>query len=108
EDVAFSRQIYLQPRGRLVKLNVHQADDGGCRQPGNTHAEQRCQSLGEVAGRDTLQVKDRKQRLDRFRAAHVGRQDRRREPESTKVSTSSVSSWTRGSSRVMGGSRKSR
>jgi hypothetical protein len=33
----------------------------------------------------TLQVKDRQQRLDRFRAAHVGRQDRRREPDAVGV-----------------------
>src|SRR5258705_2955627 len=48
-------------------------------------AKQRRQRLGEVAGRDPLQVKDRQQRLDRFRAAHVRRQDRRREPDAVGV-----------------------
>lgn len=51
------------------------------------------QSLGEVATGDTLQAKDRKQRLDRFRAAHVGRQadashsprDRPREPDALGI-----------------------
>src|SRR5262249_61557697 len=64
---------------------VLQAADGGCRQPGRILAEQRRQSLGEVAGGDTLQVKDWQQRLDRFRPAHVGRQDRRREPDAVGV-----------------------
>ena len=67
-DVALCRQIAPLPRGVFFKPTVLQAADGGCRQPGSILAEQRCQSLGEVAGRDTLQVKDRKQRLDRFRA----------------------------------------
>jgi len=69
----------------FVKPNILQAADGGCRQPGSILAEQRRQSLGEVAGGDTLQVKDRQQRLDRFRAAHVGRQYRRREPDAVGV-----------------------
>src|SRR5258708_1282597 len=84
-DVTLRRQIALLPRGVLVKPTVLQAADGGCRQPGSILAEQRRQSLGEVAGGDTLQVKDRQQRLDRLRPAHVGRQDRRREPDAVGV-----------------------
>src|SRR5450432_54919 len=84
-DVTFRRQIAPLPRGVFVKPTVLQPADGGCRQPGSILAEQRRQSLGEVAGGDTLQVEDRQQRLDRFRAAHVGRQDRRREPDAVGV-----------------------
>src|ERR1700724_576505 len=84
-DVALRRQIAPLPRSVFVKPPVLQTADGGCRQPGSILAEQRRQSLGEVAGGDTLQVKDRQQRLDRFRAAHVGRQDRRREPDAVGV-----------------------
>ena len=69
----------------LVEPAVLQAADGGCRQPGSILAEQRCQSLGEVAGRDTLQVQDRQQRLDRLRPAHVGRQNRWREPDAVGI-----------------------
>src|ERR1700730_18677725 len=32
-----------------------------------------------------LQIKDRQQRLDRLRAAHVGRQDRRLEPDAARI-----------------------
>ena len=84
-DVALCRQIALLPRGVFVEPAVLQATDGGGRQPGSILAEQRSQRLREVAGRDTLQIKDRQQRLDRFRAAHVGRQDRRREPDAVGV-----------------------
>src|SRR5258708_11254145 len=84
-DVALDRQIALLPRGVLVEPAVLQSADGGCRRPGSILAEQRRQSLGEVAGGDTLQVKDRQQRLDRLRPAHVGRQDRRREPDAVGV-----------------------
>src|ERR1019366_5330561 len=70
-DVALRRQFALLPRGVLVEPTLLQAADGGCRQPGSILAEQRSQRLGEVAGRDTLQVKDRQQRLDRLRTAHV-------------------------------------
>src|SRR5437763_974854 len=51
----------------------------------NPSAPSAMTSRGEVAGRDTLQVKDRQQRLDRLRAAHVGRQDRRREPDAAGI-----------------------
>jgi hypothetical protein len=84
-DVALRRQIALLPGGVLVEPAILQAADGGCRQTGSILAEQRSQRLGEVAGRDTLQVKDRQQRLDRLRAAHVGWQDRRREPDAAGI-----------------------
>src|SRR5438552_15322155 len=84
-DVTLGRQIALLPRGVLVDPTVLQSADGGCRQPGSILAEQRSQRLREVAGRDTLQVKDRQQRLDRLRPAHVGRQDRRREPDAARI-----------------------
>src|SRR6266404_3354623 len=58
-DIALRRQIAPLPRGVFVKPTVLQPADGGCRQPGSIVAEQRRQSLGEVAGGDTLQVKDR-------------------------------------------------
>ncbi|MGY3146140.1 hypothetical protein ACVWYQ_003139 [Bradyrhizobium sp. USDA 3397] len=63
-DVALRRQIALLSRGVLVDPTVLQPADGGCRQPGSILAEQRRQRLREVAGGDTLQVKDRQQRLD--------------------------------------------
>ena len=84
-DVALRRQIAPLPRGVFVEPTVLQAADGGCRQPGSILAEQRRQRLGEVAGRDPLQVEDRQQRLDRLRAAHVGRQDRRREADAAGI-----------------------
>src|SRR4029077_14719531 len=84
-DVTLRRQIALLPRSVLVEPAVLQAADGGCRQPGGILAEQRSQRLREVAGRDTLQVKDRQQRLDRLRPAHVWRQDRRREPDAVRI-----------------------
>src|SRR5438876_1416386 len=84
-DVALRRQIAPLPRGVFVEPTVLQPADGGCRQPGSILAEQRRQCLGEVAGRDTLQVKDRQQRLDRLRPAHVGWQDRRREPDASGI-----------------------
>src|SRR5438105_1280580 len=34
---------------------------------------------------ESKQVKDRQQRLDRLRPAHVGRQDRRREPDAARI-----------------------
>src|SRR5271156_4945447 len=84
-DIALRRQIAPLPWGVLVEPAILQAADGGCRQPGSILAEQRCQRLGEVAGRDTLQVKDRQQRLDRLRTAQVGWQDRRREPDAVGI-----------------------
>src|SRR6202163_4783071 len=84
-DVALRRQIALLPGGVLVEPAILQAADGGCRQPGSILAEQRSQRLGEVAGRDTLQVKDRQQRLDRLRTAHVGWQNRRREADAVGI-----------------------
>src|SRR6058998_2688274 len=84
-DVALGRQIALLPRGVLVEPAVLQSADGGCRQSGSILAKQRRQRLGEVASRNPLQVKDRQQRLDRLRAAHVGRQDRRREPDAARI-----------------------
>src|SRR6266852_3744178 len=68
-DVALRRQIALLPRGMFVEPTVLQAADGECRQPSSILAKQRRQRLGEVAGRDPLQVKDRQQRLDRLRTA---------------------------------------
>jgi hypothetical protein len=53
--------------------------------PAASLAWQRRQCLGEVAGRDPLQIQDRQQRLDRLRPAHVGRQDRRREPDAVGI-----------------------
>jgi hypothetical protein len=61
------------------------AVDGGCRQPDSILAAQRGQRLGEIADRDALQVKDRQQRLDRLRTAHVGWEDRRREPNAVGI-----------------------
>src|SRR5712672_604748 len=83
QSCALSRAPSVKPTSSLP--TVLQTADGGCRQPGSILAEQRRQSLGEVAGRDTLQIKDRQQRLDRLRAAHVGRQDRRREPDAARI-----------------------
>src|SRR5258707_9918674 len=84
-DVALGRQIALLPRGVLVEPAVLQSADGGCRQPSSILAKQRRQRLGEVASRNPLQIKDRQQRLDRLRTAHVRRQDRRREPDAARI-----------------------
>jgi len=51
--------------------------DGRCRRPRRLRVEQGCERLGKIAGRDAVEVERRQQRLDRLRAAHVGRQDRR-------------------------------
>ena len=84
-DVALGRQIALLPRAVLVDPTVLQPRDGGGRQPGSILAEQRRQRLGEVAGRDALQVEDRHQRLQALRAPRVGRQDRRREADALGI-----------------------
>jgi hypothetical protein len=80
-DVSLRRQITLLPGRVLVELAIFQATDGRYRQPRSILAEQCGQRLGEVAGRDPLQVKQRPQRLDRLHAPHVGRQDLRPEPD---------------------------
>ena len=51
---------------------------------------QRAERLGEIASRDALQVQDRQKRLDRLGAAHVGRQDRRREPDARGITGGSL------------------
>src|SRR3954467_1589816 len=84
-DVALGRQIALLPRSVVVKPAVLQSADRGCRQSGSILAKQRRQRFREVASRDPLQVKDRQQRLDRLRTPHVGRQDRRREPDAVGI-----------------------
>src|SRR6185312_239292 len=59
--------------GRVLVLPaVLEAADGRRRESRRILAEQGGQRLREVAGRDTLQIQDRQQRLDGLRAAHVG------------------------------------
>ncbi len=65
-DIAPCREIALLPRSMLIESAVLQAADGRRREPRRLPAEQGCQRLGEVAGRDSLQVQDRQQRLDRL------------------------------------------
>src|SRR5262245_25599615 len=48
-------------------------------------AKQSSKRLREVTRRDALQVEDRQQRLDRPRAAHVPRKDRRREADARGI-----------------------
>ena len=84
-DVALRRQIALLPLRMVVLPAVLQAADRGRRQSACVFAEQRRQRLGEVAGRDPLEVEDRQQLLDRLRAPHVGRQDRRREADARGI-----------------------
>src|SRR5437763_4351461 len=60
----------------LVRPNVPEPCDGRSREPTSILAEQRCQRLLEPAGGDALEVEDRDQHLEAFRAARVRRQDR--------------------------------
>src|SRR3981189_1845103 len=58
-DAAFGRKIALLPRGVLVEPAILEATNGRCRQPGSILAEQCRQRLGEVTGRDPLQIQNR-------------------------------------------------
>src|SRR5205085_2590220 len=75
-DVALDRQIPLLPARVLVRPNVPEPCDGRGREPTSILAEQRCQRLLEPACGDPLEVEDRDQYLETFRAARVRRQDR--------------------------------
>lgn len=79
-DIAPDRQIFCHAACSSSQPSFRLLPTARC-----IFAEQRGQCVGEVAGRDTFQVKDRQQRLDRHRAAHVGRQDRRREADTGGV-----------------------
>src|SRR5205823_1303826 len=64
------------PARVLVRPNVPEPCDGRGREPTSILAEQRCQRLLEPACGDPLEVEDRDQYLEAFRAARVRRQDR--------------------------------
>jgi len=67
--------FYSGVDSRMIVLPAFlQPTDRRCRKPWRILAEKSRQRFGEVAGRDALEVQDRQQRLDRFRAPHVGRQ----------------------------------
>src|SRR5205085_8428772 len=72
-DVALDRQIPLLPARVLVRPNVPEPCDGRGREPTSILAEQRCQRLLEPACGDPLEVEDRDQYLEAFRAARVRR-----------------------------------
>ena len=86
-DVTAHREIALLPCCVFVEPAVFQAADGRRRQAARILAGKGCKCLGEVAGRDALEVQDRQQRLDRLRAPHVGWQDRRREPDAAGIAS---------------------
>src|SRR6266478_124120 len=84
-DVALGRQIALPPMLVLVEPDLLQPRDGRGRQARRILAEQRRKRLLEIAGRDTLQVKDWDQHLQAAGAPRVGRQDRGREADAPGI-----------------------
>ena len=84
-DIALGRKVALAPERVVVLPGVLQAADRRRRKPGRVLAQQRRQRVGQVAGRDALEIQDRQQRLDRLRSSRVGRQDRRREADAPGI-----------------------
>src|SRR5262249_39915072 len=84
-NVAFARKITCLPLCMILLPAIFQAADRARRKATRILAEQSSQRLREVTCRDALQVEDRRQRLDCPRAAHVRRQDRRRETDARGV-----------------------
>jgi hypothetical protein len=74
----------------LVEPDLLQPRDGRSRQARRILAEQGGKRLLEVAGRDTLQVKDRDQHLQAARAPRVGRQDRGGEADAAGIIASAA------------------
>src|SRR5262249_3553510 len=68
-DIAPRREVALLPVLVLVLPGCRQASHGRRREPGRVGAEQRCQRLLELTGRDALQVEPGKQLLDVLRSA---------------------------------------
>src|SRR3954467_11615731 len=69
----------------LVEPDLLQPRDARGRQARRILAEQRSKRLLEIAGRDSLQVKDWDQYLQAAGAPRIGRQDRRREADAPGI-----------------------
>jgi hypothetical protein len=65
----------------FVHPHLLQPRNGRGRQSAGVRAEQGGERLGEVAGGNALQVEDRYEHFEAFRAACIGRQDRRRKAD---------------------------
>ena len=65
----------------FVGPDFFQPGDGRCRQIARIGADERGEGLSEIARRDALQVQERDQHIETFRAARIGRQDRRRKAD---------------------------
>ena len=61
----------------FVGPDLFQPGNGRCRQTVRIGADERGEGLSEIARRDALQVQERDQHVETFRAARIGRQDRR-------------------------------
>ena len=84
-DIALGGQVALGPDGVVVSPAVLQPADGGGRQAAGVLAQQGRQRLGEVAGRNALEVEDRQQGLYRLRAPEISRQNRRRKADAPGI-----------------------
>ena len=89
-DIAAGGEIALLPVLMLLLPGFGQASHGRCRQARRLRPEQRRQRLGELAGGHALQVEPGQQLLEVLRAAQVGRQDRRGEPDGLTTFRSTV------------------
>src|SRR3990170_4898346 len=67
-DIPLGGQVAVAPAGVLVDPGLLQARNARSRQSTGVLAEQRCQSLPEVPGRDAFQVEDRDQHFEALRA----------------------------------------
>ena len=79
--VALDREVAFEPAGMFVRPHLLQPHDGRGRQSAGVRPEQGGERLGKVAGGNALQVEDRYEHLEAFRAARIGRQDRRRKAD---------------------------
>src|SRR6516162_7113302 len=74
----------------LLRPGLLEPPDGRGRQPAGVLAEQCDQGFLKVAGRQALEVEDRDQHFEAFRAARVRRQNRRRKADALRTFTGTV------------------
>src|SRR6516225_8885501 len=74
----------------LLRPRLLEPPDGRGRQPAGVLAEQCDQGFLKVAGRQALEVEDRDQHFEAFRAARVRRQNRRRKADALRTFTGTV------------------
>src|SRR6516164_9126277 len=74
----------------LLRPGLLEPPDGRGRQPAGVLAEQCDQGFLKVAGRQALEVEDRDQHFEAFRAARVSRQNRRRKADALRTFTGTV------------------